>query len=576
MNAKKLSLLINAASGKCEAELVIKNCRVVNPITRTVKNADIAVEQGLIAGVGSYHGKTEIDAHGLFAVAGLIDAHVHIESSMCTPESFAQLVVPKGTTTVIADPHEIANVSGSEGIHFMINSARRVPLKVHFMIPSCVPATGFEDSGAALDSEAVEELLKKPEILGLGELMNAPGVSSCDSEVLEKICAAKNAQKIIDGHAPGLNGFSLNAYSAAGIKTDHECSSPQEVLERLENGMYVLLRQGSAAQNLAEILPSVTRENSRRCAMCTDDKHPQDIIEFGHINANLKLAVKNGLDCFTAIAMATVNAAECYGLNDVGLIAPGYSADIVLFNNLEDFEAEKVFIDGKLAAENGKAVFEIRNRVDKAVTHSVHIKPFIIEDLEIKLNSENAKVISLKNHELVTKCEIRKVNLTNGIFDCKKNPQIQKLIVMERHKKSGKIGKGLIENYGIHGGAIATTIAHDSHNIIAAGDNDSDIFIAVNELNKMGGGIILVKRGTVIGSLSLPIAGLMSDKNFAEVSKTLKNLLELAWNELGISREIEPFMTLSFLSLPVIPEIKLTPRGLFDVNEFKFTPIEAD
>lgn len=295
MNAKKLSLLINAASGKCEAELVIKNCRVVNPITRTVKNADIAVEQGLIAGVGSYRGKTEIDAHGLFAVAGLIDAHVHIESSMCTPESFAQLVVPKGTTTVIADPHEIANVSGSEGIHFMINSARRVPLKVHFMIPSCVPATSFEDSGAILDSESVEELLKEPEILGLGELMNAPGVSSCDSEVLEKICAAKNAQKIIDGHAPGLNGFALNAYSAAGIKTDHECSSPQEVLERLENGMYVLLRQGSAAQNLAEILPSVTKENSRRCAMCTDDKHPQDIIESGHINANLKLAVKNGL-----------------------------------------------------------------------------------------------------------------------------------------------------------------------------------------------------------------------------------------------------------------------------------------
>ena len=283
MNAKKLSLVVNAAAGKAKAELVLKNCRVVNPITRTIRGADIAIEQGVIAGVGNYSGKTEIDARSLFAVAGLIDAHVHIESSMCTPESFAQLVVPKGTTTVIADPHEIANAKGAEGIHFMLNSARRVPLKIHFMVPSCVPATPFEDSGAVLDADEIEEFLREPGILGLGEMMNAPGVVGCVPEVLEKICAARNAGKPADGHAPGLSSLELNAYCAAGIRTDHECGTKSEVLERLENGMYVLLRQGSAAQNLREILPSVTKENSRRCAMYTDDKHTQDIIRGGQV-----------------------------------------------------------------------------------------------------------------------------------------------------------------------------------------------------------------------------------------------------------------------------------------------------
>lgn len=564
---------MNAAAGKAKAELVLKNCRVVNPITRTIRMADIAIEQGVIAGVGNYSGKTEIDALSLFAVAGLIDAHVHIESSMCTPESFAQLVVPKGTTTVIADPHEIANVKGAEGIHFMLNSARRVPLKIHFMVPSCVPATPFEDSGAVLDADEIEELLREPGILGLGEMMNAPGVVDCVPEVLEKICAARNAGKPADGHAPGLSSLALNAYCAAGIRTDHECSTKSEVLERLENGMYVLLRQGSAAQNLREILPSVTRENSRRCAMCTDDKHTQDIIRGGHINESLKIAVQGGLDCFSAVAMATINAAECYGLKNTGLIAPGYSADIVLFKDLKDFEPEMVFINGALAAKDGKAAFEVKNRVDRAVTHSVHIKPFTVEDLALHLSSENAKVISLKNHDLVTECSVRKVVLTDGIFDCKKNPGIQKIIVMERHKATGKIGKALIENYGIRGGAVATTVAHDSHNIIAAGDNDRDIFAAINALNEMGGGIVLVKNGAVLGSLALPVAGLMSDKSFLEVGKSLQNLLELAWKELGISREIEPFMTLSFLSLPVIPHLKVTPRGLFDVDRFEFTEI---
>lgn len=579
-NFKKNSIIdsktINIANGKIQADLVIKNCKVVNPITRTIKLQDIAILNKKIIGIGKYKGKTEIDANGLFAVAGLIDSHVHIESSMCTPQNFASLVIPKGTTTVIADSHEIANVKGIKGIHFMIKDSRKVPLKTHFMIPSCVPATFFEDSGAKITPANIKKLLKKKEVLGLGEMMNFPGVVKCDSSVLEKICLTQKAKKIADGHAPALSDYELNAYCAAGIKTDHECSTVSEVQERLEKGMYVLLRQGSAAKNVVDLLPAITSSNSRRTAFCSDDKHPQDTINSGHINENLRLAVKNGIDVFDAISMATVNAAECYELKDFGLIAPGYFADIVLFEDLEIFEAKKVFINGKLVAENGKPLFKVSTEIDKPMTDSVKIKTFKKEDLKLPLKSENVKVISLKPHSLVTGISIKKVNITDGFFDSAKNSDIQKLIVMERHKKTGKIGRALIEGYGIKGGAIATTIAHDSHNIIATGDSDNDIFIAINELAKIGGGIVVVKNGKVAGKLSLAIAGLMSYKSAQETAAELNSLLKTAWEELNISTEIEPFMTLSFLSLPVIPELKLTTRGLFDVKQFEFTQLEAD
>lgn len=576
MNLEKLSKIIKAAKGEEKADLVIKNCQIVNPITKNIKKADIAIQDGIIAGCGTYFGKSEINANGLFATSGLIDAHVHIESSMCSPEAFAQMIIPLGTTAVIADPHEIANVKGIDGIHFMMNSARKTPLKVKFMIPSCVPATDFEDSGAIINTEDVEQLLQEPSINGLGEMMNATGVCNADSSVLQKIIETLQKNKNIDGHAPNLSGNELNAYCAAGITTDHECVNADEVKERIENGMYVLFRQGSAAQNLKDLLPALSESNSRHCLMCSDDKHPQDILTFGHMNHNLKIAVSNGIDFFTAIAMATINTAECYNLKNTGLIAPGYNADIVLWNNLKDFKAEKVFINGILQAQNEKPLFKISNRIDKGMTHTVNIKPFTTKDLKINLKSENAKIISLIPHSIVTKCVIRKIQLDNGFFDFQKNKDIQKLVVMERHNASGKIGLALIENYGISGGAIATTIAHDSHNIIAVGDSDEDIKKAIDELNEIGGGIVLVSKNELLGKLSLPIAGLMSETTGKETASTLNKLLEIAYTKLSISRTIEPFMTLSFLALPVIPELKLTARGLFDVNNFCFTKLESD
>ncbi len=574
---ERLKRLIDAAAGRIPAELVIKNCRIVNPLTKSAENGDIAVQDGTIAGCGEYSGVTEIDGHGLFATAGLIDAHVHIESAMCTPEAFAAMVIPKGTTCVIADPHEIANVKGADGIHFMMNSARRTPLKAKFMIPSCVPATPFEDSGAELTAEDISRLLQEPDTAGLGEMMNALGVCACDNSVLEKILVSLRSGKTLDGHAPSLSGKFLSAYRAAGITTDHECTAPEEVTERIAKGMYVLLRQGSAAQNLKSLIPAVTEADSRRCLMCTDDKHPQDIIKSGHINGNLRIAVSAGLDPFTAVAMATINTAECYGLKNQGLIAPGFQADIVLWKNLENFDADMVFINGILQARDGKPLFSTPNRTDRSMTHTVNIKPFTEDALKIRMKSDRAKVISLVPHGITTGCSVRKVRLAeDGTFECQMNRGIQKLVVMERHRATGKTGLALIENYGITNGAAATTVAHDSHNIIAAGDNDSDIATAINALNQAGGGMVLVSGGKILGLLPLPVAGLMSDRSGAETAEELGKLLETAWTELGISREIEPFMTLSFLALPVIPKLKLTPRGLFDAESFEFTGLEAD
>lgn len=576
MTVEKLTELIEVARGKVPADLVIKNCRIVNPLARTIVSGDIAIFGGKIVGIGNYDGKNEIDGNGFFATAGLIDAHVHIESSMCTPENFSRLVVPAGTVRVFADSHEIANVLGVEGLRFMQNSAARAPLKIHFMAPSCVPATDFEDTGATLSAADVESLLNDSETFGLGEMMNFPGLLNCVPEVLKKIAAAHRAGKIIDGHSPFVGGNDLNAYCAAGIKTDHECSTVEEARERLARGMYVFLRQGSAGKNLCALLPAVTGTNARRCAFCSDDKHPQEIIANGHVNENLRLAVQGGIDVFDAIAMATLNAAECYGLKQAGLIAPGFDADIVLFDNLKDFNARMVFIDGKLVARDGEALWGVPEKSVPAPANSVRVKPFSKLDFEIRLKSENAKVIGLNANSIVTSARVRALKLSDGIFDCARNPGVQKLIVMERHNATGKIGRALVEGFGICGGAIATTVAHDSHNIIAVGDNDDDIFAAISEIVAMGGGIAIAKNGVPVGRLALPVAGLMSLEDGRIVAEALENLLEIARRELKIGSEIDPFMLLSFLALPVIPELKLTARGLFDVNKFAFTALEAD
>lgn len=571
MNTRKLSHIIKVASGELPADIVIRNCRIVDPISQTISEGSIAVYGGFIVGIGDYHGEKEIDGEGRYAVSGFIDAHVHIESAMCTPEAYGEMVIPLGTTTVVADPHEIANVKGIDGLQFMINSARRSPLKAHFMVPSCVPAVDFENSGAVLDSESIESLLGEKSILGLGEMMNGPGVYGTQEQVLEKLSAAINAGKPIDGHAPGLSGKLLNAYRVGGITTDHECTTPEEVRARLKRGMYVLLRQGSAAQDLEKLLPAVTQANSRRCAFCSDDKHAGDILRHGHINHNVKIAVKAGVDVFSAIAMATINAAECYRLKNTGLIAPGYLADIVLFDDLENFDAQMVFINGQLVAQGGKALFPVSNRVDKAVTHSVNIAPVTEKMLQVPLKTSQAKVISLHSHSLVTDCVTRTVAVKNGAFAFDSVVPVQKLVVVERHRATGKIGCALIENYGVTEGAVATTVAHDSHNLVVAGDNDRDILLALQELEHQGGGLTLVHRGKVVDTVALPIAGIMSDTSAFEVSKGVDHLTELAHNLLGINRNIDPFMSLSFLCLPVIPHIKLTPEGLFNVDSFSFT-----
>lgn len=576
MNVRKLKKIIEVAGGKSPADLVIKNCKIVDPLSQTITEGSIGIYDGFIIGIGDYEGREEVDGKNYFAVAGLIDSHVHIESSMCTPEAYGSLVVPLGTTCVIADPHEICNVKGIAGLRFMMNSSERTPLKVKFMAPSCVPATDFEDSGAVLDSEKIEELIGEPKILGLGEMMNSTGVINCCEEVLEKITSAMNKNKLIDGHGPMLKDKALNAYRVSGVVTDHECSTPEEVEDRLKRGMYVFLREGSAARNLRNLLKAVNSGNSRRCAMCSDDKHPEDIIEHGHINHNLKIAVEEGIDVFSAIAMATINVAECYKLKNTGLIAPGYHADIVLFEDLKKFEAKMVFINGTMVAKDGNSLFPLKNRIDKAVTHSVNIKPIGLEDLRIKLTSDYVRVIGLDKYSLNTVMLKRKVRLNQGYFELDTETGIKKLLVIERHSATGKIGKALIENYGITNGAIATTIAHDSHNIIVAGDNDRDILAAIKELELAGGGITLVKNGGVIETLSLPIGGIMSDKDAFTVSEKMKKMKRIAHQELNVSMDVDPFMTLSFLALPVIPSLKVTPRGLFDVDRFKFVPIEWD
>ncbi|WP_157154666.1 adenine deaminase [Brachyspira murdochii] len=576
MTIEKLSKMIEISSGKVLADLVIRNCKVVDPISSTITDADIAISDDYIVGVGSYNGKEVIDAKGSYATSGLIDSHVHIESSLCTPASFAEVAIPFGTTLIITDPHEIANVCGIEGIKFMINSAKKSPLKCKFMLSSCVPAVGFEDSGAILDADTIEEFINDDNIFGLAEMMNAQGVLSLDREVLRKLIASINAGKIIDGHGVMLGGKTLNAYRAAGVYTDHECVSAKDLKARIANGMYVLLRQGSAAQNLASLLQGVNQSNARRCAMCTDDKHLDDIMKYGHISHNLKIAVEHGLDVFNAIAMATINAAECYGLKDIGLIASGYKADIVLFDDLKDFKANKVFIDGKLVSENGHALFKTdKDDYNDNIFNTVNIAPITVNDIQIKLKTDEANVIRIVNKDLITEKSVRIVGFENGYFKYRKSVDILKLVVAERHKRTGKIGLGLIENYKLKNGAIATSVSHDSHNIIAVGDNDEDIILAIKQIEKCSGGITIVKNGKVLDTLELKIAGIMSNEMPSDIVKKIYSMHELAYNELNVNRDIDPFMTLSFMALPVIPEIKLTTNGLFDVKEFKFIDVSA-
>lgn len=565
---------IHLAAGRDKVELVLKNCKIVNVFNHKIVDGNIAIDQGKIIGIGDYKGHKEIDMEFKYVAPGLIDSHEHLESAMVTPAQLSRVVVPRGTTTIIADPHEIANVCGIEGIEFMMESAKEAPLNVFFMLPSCVPATEFETSGAKLLAEDLKGLMQRENVLGLGEMMDFPGVINGRADVIDKMMLAQG--KIIDGHGPVIKNKDLNAYVINGIKTDHECDSIEAMEERLDRGMYVAIREGTAARNLKTLIQGVKNHNSRRCTLCTDDKNPEDILKEGHIDYSVKKAIQNGIDPITAIQMATINAAECYYLRDIGGIAPGYDADLIILDNLRSFNVLEVYKKGVKVAENGQALFQVSETDTKNVVETVKLKSVKGKDLQIKLESDVVNVISVQPFSLVTEKVIRKVNINSeGYFEKHKHIDIVKLAVIERHKGTGNIGLGLVENFKITDGAIATTIGHDSHNLIVIGDNDHDMLKAIEEVEKLEGGIAVVHKGQV-DALQLRIAGLMSDQPMEKVAEKLEILLSKAHKDLNVSDKIDPFMTLSFLALPVIPDIKLTDQGLFDVLKFKFIDVEVE
>lgn len=572
---KNIKKSINIASKKENAELVIKNAKIVNVFTDEIINGDIAIDNGVIVGIGEYKGREEIDINGKFLAPGLIDSHVHIESSMVSPSEFAKTIIPKGTTTIIADPHEIGNVLGIDGINYILDESEKSPLDTFVMLPSCVPVTNFENSGAKLEAKDLELLIKNDKVLGLGELMDFNGLLNLNENVLSKIEMVKKYNKLIDGHAPIISGAELNAYIGTGIKTEHECESVDEMVERLRLGMYVLIREGSAARNLKKLIKGVTKENIRRVLFCTDDRNPSDILSEGHIDNNVRLAIKEGLDPISAIKIATLNPAECYKLNDRGAVAPGYKADLIIFDTLEDFNIEMVIKSGRIVSNNSKALFDLEMDVPSNVKNTINFKEIKESDLEIELDSGVAKVIKLTPHSLVTESVTRIVDLEENKFKYNDKLDILKLAVIERHNNSGNIGLGLVEGFGLKDGAIASTIAHDSHNLIIIGDKDENIVLASEEIKRIGGGLVIIKNGKVLKSLPMPIAGIMSDKNLKEVNLLLEDMLNISYKEMKISKSFDPFMTLAFLALPVIPEIKLTDKGLFDVREFKFISING-
>lgn len=568
-----LEQYIDAAVGRKKAETVLKNGRFVNVFTGEICEGDIAVEGGKIVGFGKYEGETEYDLAGKTAVPGLIDAHVHIESSQLSPEEFARLVLPRGTTTAIADPHEITNVCGIAGAKYIADASKNTPLEVKVMLPSCVPATAFETSGATLTGADTEKYIGADFIHGLGEFMNYPGVLYKDSEVMKKLAAARKAGKVVDGHAPATSGLGLNAYIAAGISTDHECTSPEEALEKVSKGMYVHLREGSATRNVAANCGAANAANLRRFLLCTDDRHAADLKAKGHLDNALRVAVAAGMNPVWAIIAATLNSAECYRLYGKGAIAPGYDADIAVFDDLKNFNCAMVFKGGRLVAKEGKALFKTGEKYLPAeVKNTVHVGNVAPDDFKIKLKGSRANVIRLLKDNVVTEKVVREVESENGdVKLC--GTDLLKLAVVERHHGTGNIGLGLLEGYGLKNGAIALTIAHDSHNIIVLGDNNADMAAAVAELKRIGGGMAIAEGGKT-QSLPLDIAGLMSSLPAEEYIAQSEKLLEKAYS-MGVSRDVEAFMSLSFLALLVIPSLKLSDRGLFDADKFELCSIDA-
>lgn len=576
MNKEELRKLILTGKGAVEADLVIKNCKVINVFTGTIQEGDIAISDGQIAGIGQYSGKTEVDAGGRYAAPGFIDGHIHIESAYVSPEELGRLLVPHGGCTIIADPHEIVNVMGIKGLDYMMKAAENTKMDIKYMLPSCVPATPFEHAGLILGADKMEEPIQRENILGLGEFMNFPGVVNADDDTLDKLMTAKNAGKLIDGHSPGLSGKDLTAYACTRIQNDHECGTVEDMQTRLSLGMYVLLREGSACHDLRRLLKGVTPENSRRCLLCSDDRQPKTILTEGHLDNHLRMCVEEGIDAVTAIRMATLNAAECFRLYDRGAIAPGYRADVVLLDDLTQFHVHKVWIQGELVAEEGTYLPSYDVQDISEVKNSIHLKDFSAEKFKMNLKSNHVHVITIQPGGVVTKKETAYITTENGEFVFSPEQDIVKVAVVERHQMTGNVACGFLKGYGIKKGAVALSIAHDSHNIIVTGVNDEEMAFAVEKLAEQNGGIVLVSNGEVIESMPMPIAGIMSDQSGEWVKQKLIDIHKKAYCLLGVAKEVEPVMTLCFMSLAVIPEIKLTDMGLFDVTKFSFIPVECE
>ena len=553
--------IIVVAAGREKADLVLKNAKYLNVFSNEFLCGDIAVANGLIAGVGKYDGKTEIDVSGKLVLPGFIDAHIHLESSMVTPAEFAKAVVAHGTTTVITDPHEITNVMGIDGVEYMIQASQNLPIDVHFMMPSCVPATEIDESGAELDCKDIDLYLDNKKVLGLAEMMNYVGVINGDKNVLSKIVTSQAHHKKIDGHAPELSGNDLNAYIAAGVYSDHECSTFENALEKLRKGQFIMIREGTAAHNLKALMPLLTQQYYSRCMFATDDKHPSDLLYGGHIDYIVKQALKNGADPIVALKTATHHAARYFLLNNKGAIASGYLADIVVVDNLEDFNVETVFKRGKLVFDG-----EVKDFSAPTVDEKLAEKCFDTFHLD-SVTPSSFKVdgklglIGLVGGELLTRNlgTADKIDVENDIL---------KIACIERHKGTNHIGVGYVKGYSLKSGAVATSVAHDSHNIITVGCNDDDIAVAVNAIKDSKGGIAVVENGKIKALLELPIAGLMSDEPLTTVNEKLENA-KLSAYELGADKSIDPFMTLSFLSLPVIPSLRITTKGVFDAENWK-------
>ncbi|MDQ0428734.1 adenine deaminase [Planomicrobium stackebrandtii] len=566
MNKEKLKKRIDAANKQTKVDLVIRHASIVNVFTKNLTMGDVAISDGVIVGIGEYEGIQEIDATGKFVAPGLIDAHVHIESSMVTPQQFSQVVLPHGVTTVITDPHEIANVSGTAGLEFMLKDSEASLLDIKVMLPSCVPATLFETSGAKLSAEQLAPFLDREQVLGLAEVMDFPAVLRGEDAMLDKLLLSQQ----IDGHAAGLSENDINVYGTAGILTDHECVTKEEMIMRLERGLYVMLREGSVAKNLHALLEGVTEKNAQRCLFCTDDKHLDDLIEEGSVDYNVRVAIKQGIDPITAISMASINAAQCFGLRQKGAIAPGYDADFLLLDSLEEFRISEVYKDGQLAAQNGHYMGPVGEKSEtSAVQNTVRIADISIDSLQIPMgHSTQAHVIGINPNNLITEHLIEETPVNDGFFVSNTSKDLLKIAVIERHQATGNIGLGIVKGLGLKNGAIATTVAHDSHNIIAVGTSDEDIKAAVEALHKLKGGLAIVQEGKILASLSLGIAGLMSEEPFPAVYEQLKTL-DQSLLKIGAPTHFNAFLTLSFLSLPVIPHLKLTDCGLFDVASFQ-------